>query len=165
MRLLYAVAFALFPLAAPAQTLDPPTLAAVCNDDHCDDSGNQGLTISAGDVLSIEAILEKYSTVVTRDTDDEIAVVFTSDPDNSSVGSIHPHSASPTAEHAILADDDCGDNEPAGGRATVASQLVTPPPQLESVTGDIDDVATTGPTAGRIPAVAATSVNDDATIE
>ena len=69
MRLLYAVAFALFPLAAPAQTLDPPTLAAVGNGDHFDDSGTQGLTISAGDVLSIEAILEKYGAAVVRDTD------------------------------------------------------------------------------------------------
>jgi hypothetical protein len=37
-----------------AQTLESPTLAAVCNDDHCDDSGNQGLIISAGDVMSID---------------------------------------------------------------------------------------------------------------
>jgi len=101
-RLLYAVAFALFPLAAPAQTLDPPTLAAVCNDDHCDDSGNQGLTISAGDVLSIEAILEKYGAAFVRDTDDELAGVFTSDPESLSVGSIN-HAAIPSRRTCHLA--------------------------------------------------------------
>jgi hypothetical protein len=162
-RLLYAVAFALFPLAAPAQTLDPPTLAAVCNDDHCDDSGNQGLTISADDVLSIEAILEKYGAAVVRDTDDELAGVFTSDPESLSVGSIN-HAAIPVAEHAILLEDDCGD-EPTSGRDTIASHIASPEPQLERVADDADDVATTGPTGKYIPAVAVAPVDDDATIE
>jgi hypothetical protein len=160
-KLLYAVAFAFFPLAAPAQTLDPPTLAAVCNDDHCDDSANQGL--AAGDVLSIEAILEKYSAVVMRDTDDELAGVFTSEPEGLPVGSTNPRSETPVAEHAILMDDECGD-EPAGGRDTIASQITSPEPQLERVADVADDVATTGP-GKHISAVAAASVDDDATIE
>ncbi len=164
MRLLYAVAFALFPLAAPAQTLDPPTLAAVCNDDHCDDSGNQGLTISAGDVLSIEAILEKYGAAFVRDMDDELAGVFRSDLESLSVGSINPRRDTPVAEHAILMEDDCGD-EPMSGRDTIASQIASPDPQLERVADDAEDVATTGPTGKHIPGVAAASVDDDATIE
>ena len=34
MKLLYAVAFALFPWAATAQTLDSSLLAALCQDDY-----------------------------------------------------------------------------------------------------------------------------------
>jgi hypothetical protein len=164
-KLLYAVAFAFFPLAAQAQALDSPMVAAVCNDDHCDDSADQGVSISAGEVLSIEAILEKYSAVVTRDTDHEIGDVFTSDPKDIPVGSIEPRSETPVAEHAILTGDDCGDDESTGGPDTIASQITAPEPQLERVAEDADDVATTGPTAKRIPEVAAASVDDDATIE
>jgi hypothetical protein len=163
-KLLYAVAFAFFPLAVPAQTLDPPTLAAVCNDDHCDDTANQGLIISAGDAMSIEAIREKYSAVVMWDSDDEFTGVFTSDPEGPPVGSINPGSEIPVAENAISMNDDCGD-EPAGGRNTIASQITSPEPQLERVADDAEDVAITGPTGKRIPAVAAASVDDDATIE
>jgi hypothetical protein len=164
MKLIYAAVFALFPLAAPAQTLDPSMPTGVCNDDHCDDSGNQGLTISAGDVLSIEAILEKYGAAVGRDMDDELAGVFRSDPKSLSVGSINPRRDTPVAEHAIWMEDDCGD-EPTSGRDTIASQIASPEPQLERVADDAEDVATTGPTGEHIPAVAAASVDDDATIE
>ena len=52
MKLIYAAMFALFPLAAPAQTLDPSTLGAVCNDDHCDDSCSQVDALDSGGILS-----------------------------------------------------------------------------------------------------------------
>ena len=82
MKLIYAVAFALFPLAAPAQTMDLSLLAALCHDDYFEDaSGQCGSTI--------EAILEKYSVVVTRDTDNGLAVVFLGHPEEDrTVGSI-----------------------------------------------------------------------------
>ena len=64
MKILYAVAFALFPWAAPAQTLDPSLLAALCQDDYFEDTAGQCSIISSGEVLTIEAILERYSTVV-----------------------------------------------------------------------------------------------------
>ena len=160
MKLIYAVAFALFPLAAPAQTLVSSTPAAVCNDDHCDEAGRG----SAPEVFSVEAILEKYSAVVTRDTDDEIAGVFTSDPAEIPVGSIRPRSESHTAENAILTDDDFND-EPTGGLETIASKIAAPEVQLDRTVEDADDVAITGPTPQRIPAVAATPVDDNPTIE
>ena len=61
MKLIYAAVFALFPLAAPAQTLDSSLLSALCNDDYYEDTAGQ---CGAGEVLSIEAILEKYSAIV-----------------------------------------------------------------------------------------------------
>ncbi len=160
MKLLYAVVFALFPLAAPGQTQDPSILAAACNDDHCDDA-IQG---SAAEVFSIEAILEKYCAVVTRNTEDEVAIVFLNDPEDMPVGSIEPPTEIPAAEHAIWTDDDLGAN-PAVEEGTIASQINTPEPQLEKVSEDANDIETTGPTTRPIPAVAAAPIDESPTIE
>jgi hypothetical protein len=40
-KLLYAMAFALFPLAAPAQSPDTSLLTALCNDDYFEDTAGQ----------------------------------------------------------------------------------------------------------------------------
>jgi hypothetical protein len=161
-KLIYAAVFALFPLVAPAQTLDSSMLAAVCNDDHCDESFGQDVAMSAGEALSIEAILEKYGAVVTRDTCDDLAGFTLSDPEDVPVGSIIPPIEPAPAEHAILTLPD-DDDEPAGGRDTIASQITAPEPQLENVAEAADDVATTGPVAKRIPAAA--PIDDDAVKE
>ena len=50
MKLIYAAVFALFPLAAPAQTLDSSLLSALCNDGYYEDTAGQ---CGAGEVLSI----------------------------------------------------------------------------------------------------------------
>jgi hypothetical protein len=134
MKLIYAGLFALFPLVAAAQTLqDSAMRAAVCNDDHCDDSIGQDVAISAAEVLSIEAILEKYSVIVSRDTDDDL-LVSDPDPEDMPVGSIGPRIGTAPAEHAILRvpDDDYVDEEPLGGSDTIASQITAPEPQLEN---------------------------------
>ena len=157
-KLLYAVVFTSFPLAAPAQTQDPSILAAVCNDDHCDDA-IQG---SAAEVFSIEAILEKYCAAVTRNTDDEVA--FLNDPEDVPVGSIEPPTVIPAAEHAIWTDDDLCANR-AVEEGTIASQIITPEPQLEKVSEDANDIETTGPTTRPIPAVAAAPIDESPTIE
>jgi hypothetical protein len=156
-KLMYAVAFALFPLAAPAQTMDSSLLSALCYDDYFEDaSGQCGSTI--------QAFLEKHGVVVTRDTDDGLALVFLANPEEErALGSIRIES--PAAEQAILTDDDCIDDEPAGGRNIIAYQITTPGPQLEKVAEDADDVATTGPAAKLHPAVAPVSVDDDPTNE
>ena len=75
MKLLYAVAFALFPLAAPAETMDLSMLSALCHDDYFEDADGQCIS-------TIEAILEKYSVVVTRATDDGLAAVFLASPED-----------------------------------------------------------------------------------
>jgi hypothetical protein len=159
-KLLYAVVFALFPLAAPAQTQDPSILAAVCNDDHCDDS-IQG---SAAEVFSIEAILDEYCAVVTCNTEDEVATVFLNDPEDVPVGSIEPPTVIPAAEHAIWTDDDLCANR-AVEEGTIASQIITPEPALEKVSEDANDIETTGPTTRPIPAVVAAPIGESPTIE
>jgi hypothetical protein len=157
-KLIYAAVFALFPLAAPAQTLDSSLLSALCTDDRYEDTADQCS-------CTIETVLEKYSTTLPQGTDEGLAAIFLATPgDDMAVGSIGSRLG--TAEQAILSlpDDDYLDEEPAGGQDTIASRLVTPEPQPVKVTEDADDIATTGPAAKSNPAVVASSV-DDATIE
>jgi hypothetical protein len=163
-KLLYAFAFAIFPLAAPAQTLDPSLLTALCHDDYFEDTASQCSTISAGEVLTIEALLERYSAVITRDTNDDITGALLADPEDMPVGSINPPSEIPPAEHAIL---NCGEicADTAIAQETIASQIVVPETQLERSAESADDVTTTGPTARHIPAVATETVQDNPTVE
>ena len=72
MKLLYAIAFAFFPLAATAQTVDSSLLSALCHDDYFEDTTGQCITMATHQI-TIESILEKYGMIITRDTDDEIA--------------------------------------------------------------------------------------------
>ena len=163
MKLIYAAVFAFSPLAAPAQTFDSSLLSALCNDDYYADTAGQ---CSAGEVLSVEVILEKYTAVVKPDTGDDLADFFVSNPDDVPVGSINPRTGTSPAEPAILTlpDDNCLDNEPAGERDAIASQITAPEPQLEKVAEhDEEDINITGPAANRIPGVAAakSAVQDD----
>jgi hypothetical protein len=162
-KLIYATVFALLPLVSQAQALEPSMLAAVCNDDHCDGSFGQEVAVSTSDVLSIEAILQKYGVVVTRDTGDDLAGFLLSDPEDVAVGSIFLRSESVPAEHAILTlpNDDCSGDEPTGGWDTIASQITVPEPQTENVAEVANDVAMTGPVATRIPTVAAATPVED----
>jgi hypothetical protein len=160
-KLIYAAVFAFFPLAASAQTLDSSLLSALCNDDYTVGQ------CSAGEVLSVEAILEKYSAVVKPDTGDDLADFLVPNPDDVPVGSISPRIGTAPAEPAILTlpDDNYLDNEPAGERDAIASQITAPEPQLDKVAEhDEDNVDITGPAANRIPSVAAptsAAVQDD----
>ena len=168
MKLIYVAVFAFFPLAASAQTLDSSLLSALCNDDYYEDTVGQ---CSAGEVLSVEAILEKYSALVKPDTGDDLADFLVPNPDDDvPVGSISPRIGTAPAEPAILTlpDDNYLDNEPAGERDAIASQITAPEPQLEKVAEhDEDDINITGPAANRIPGVAAAASaavqEDDAT--
>jgi hypothetical protein len=164
-KFLYATAFALFSLAAsvasPAQSLDPSLLSALCSDDYYEDTA--GLCSSPAppealpDVLTVEAIIEKYG------VNDDSAIALLADPDEIlSVGSIHPRRERPTAENAIVTEDETS-TDPSLEPATIASPIVTET-QLRQNAEVTDDVATTGPTAGRIPA-AAEPVDDNRTIE
>jgi hypothetical protein len=77
--------------------------------------------------------------------------------DDTPVGSIQPRN-----EDAV-ATDEKANAEPADEQETIASKLVTVQPPLEIGGEAADDVATTGPTARRIPAAA--EPVDDRTIE
>ena len=162
MKLLYAVAFALFPWAATAQTLDSSLLAALCQDDYFEDTAGQCSIISSGEVLTIEAILERYSTVVvTLGTDEGLAGVFHVTPEDAPVGSTNQRS--PAVKQAILKDEPDADD--AIQHDTIASQIVTPEPQLATGAEDRDDIATTGPTTRRIPTSSAQLSDEKPTLE
>ena len=165
MKLLYAIAFALFPLAAPAQTPDSSSLTALCQDDYYEDTSGQCSAISASEVLTIEAILERYGAVViARDADEEIAGAFLADPEDIPVGSINLPSEIPAAEHAILTDENSG-TDPTVELDTVASHIVTPEAQLQTSAEAEDEIVATGPTARRIPAVATEPIPDNLVVE
>jgi hypothetical protein len=161
-KLLCAMALAVFsvaaPVASPAQSLDPSLLSALCFDHYYEDTAGQCGAISAGEVLTIETILAKYGVVITGDADDEVIVFLFDDPEDMPIGSIQPRNEDP-----VLTDDK-SNAEPANEQETIASKVVTVQPPLEIGGEAADDVATTGPTARRIPA-ATEPVEDSRTIE
>ena len=147
MRLIYAIAFAVFcvvvPMGSPAQSLDLPLLSAQCTDDYYEDADGQCDALSAGEVLTIEAILAKYGVVITGDTDDEVIVFLFDDPEDMPVGSIRPRN-----EDAVPTDD-----EPANEQLdTIASRIIIVDPPSETGGEAADDITTTGPSAQSIPA-------------
>jgi hypothetical protein len=146
------------PLASPAQSLDLLLMSALCSDDYYEDTAGQCGAISAGEVLTIEAIVAKYGVVITGDTDEEVIVLYLDDLEDTPVGSIEPRN-----EDAISTEEK-SNAEPAKEQETIASRVIVLEPP--SAIGDevADDVATTGPTARRIPA-ATESVEDSRTIE
>ena len=145
MKLIYAIAFAVSFVAAPvassAQSPSPP----LCSDDYYEDTAGQCGAVSTGEVLTIEAILAKYGVIV---VDGEVIGLYFDDLDDTPVGSIQPRN-----EDAV-ATDEKANAEPADEQETIASKLVTVQPPLEIGGEAADDVATTGPTARRIPAAA-----------
>jgi hypothetical protein len=164
-KLLYAIAFAFFPLAAPmaaaAQSPDVTLLTALCQDEYYEDTAGQCATLYADELLTVEAVLGKYEVIV---TDDEILVLNLDDPEDIAVGSILPPSVAPTGDQAVVTDDETKAG-PATEQATVAAQLVLAEPQHQIAVEPLDDVSTTGPTARESVPLAATPVEDDATTE
>jgi hypothetical protein len=161
-KFLYAIACAVFsvgaPVASPAQSLDPSLLSALCSDDYYEDTAGQCGAVSAGEILTVEAILKMYGVIITRDIDDEGIVFGLDDLEDMPVGTIEPRN-----EDAVLTDDK-SNADPANERDIVASRIITVQPPLEIGGEDADDIITTGPTARRIPA-AAEHLDDNRTIE
>ena len=144
MKLLYAIAFALFalaPVTASAQSASL-LLPALCSDDSYED---------AGEVLTIETILARYGIIITGRTDDEIIAFYLDDLDDVPVGSIRPRN-----EDAVP-DDDHPSNEQLD---TIASRIIIVDPPSETGGEAADDITTTGPSAQSIP-VAAEPVDDN----
>ena len=149
MKLLCAMALAVFsvaaPVTSPAQSLDPSLLSALCSDDYYEDTAGQCGAVSADD-LTIEMILTKYGVVITGDTDEEVIVLYyLDDPEDTPVGSIQPRNEDPVST------EETSNADPAKEQETIASRVIV----LEApsaIGGEVaDDVATTGPTARRIP--------------
>jgi hypothetical protein len=154
-RLIYAIAFALFfvavPIGSPAQALDLPLLSAQCTDDYYEDADGQCDALSAGEVLTIEAILARYGIIATGRTDDEIIAFYLEDLDDMPVGSIRPRN-----EDAVPTDDDPSNEQ----LNTIASRIIIVDPPSETGGEAADDITTTGPSAQSIP-VAAEPVDDN----
>ena len=156
MKLLCAIAFALLPLAASAQTLNSSLLTGLCHDDYFEDTAGECNPISVDEVLTVEAILEKYGAIITRDTDDEIAVFYLTDPEDIPVGSVQPWNESPTAEYSTRTDEESTADAVVEQSATSAQIITTESPALRGeAVFEADDVSITGPSAARKPAVAA----------
>ena len=155
MKLLCAIAFALLPLAASAQTLNSSLLTGLCYDDYFEDTAGQCNPISADEVLTIEAMLEKYGAIITRDTDDEIAVFYLTDPEDIPVGSVQAWNDSPTAEYSTRTDEESTADAVVEQSATSAQIITTESPALRGETVFEADDVFTGPSAARKPAVAA----------
>ena len=156
MRLIYAIAFAVFfvavPMGSPAQSLDLPLPSAQCTDDYYEDADGQCDALSAGEVLTIEAILARYGIIITGRTDDEIiAFYLLDDLDDVPVGSILPRN-----EDAVPTDDDPSNEQ----LDTIASRIIIVETPSETGGEAADDITTTGPSAQSIP-VAAEPVDDN----
>jgi hypothetical protein len=164
MKLLYAIVFAFFPLAAPvaapAQS-DVSLLRALCSYDYYEDAAGDCSATSAGEVFTLETILEKYGAIIARDTDDEIVVFYFNDPEDIPVGSTYPHGGNLTAKNPIVSEDDSS-GETATEQGPIAFRVVTPP--MENGDEAADEVATTGPTARTI-STSPGGVDDNRAIE
>jgi hypothetical protein len=154
-RLIYAIAFAVFfvavPMGSPAQSLDLPLPSAQCTDDYYEDADGQCDALSAGEVLTIETILARYGIIITGRTDDEIIAFYLEDLDDMPVGSIRPRN-----EDAVPTDDDPSNEQ----LDTIASRIIIVDPPSETGGEAADDITTTGPSAQSIP-VAAEPVDDN----
>ncbi len=156
MKLVRVIAFAMFfvaaPVASPAQSLDLSLSPPLCSDDYYDDTAGQCDAVSAGEVLTNEAILVKYGVIV---VDGDVIALYFDDLDDVPVGSIRPRN-----EDAVPTDD-----EPAIGQVdTIASRIIIVDPSSETGGEAGDEITTTGPSAQSIP-VAAEPVDDNRTIE
>jgi hypothetical protein len=69
MKLFYTLAFALFPLTAPAQAPDASLLTALCHDDYFEDTAGHCKSVAPGEDLTIEAILAHYGEIISSDAD------------------------------------------------------------------------------------------------
>ena len=87
MKLLYAMAFALFPLTIAAQTPDQALLTALCHDNHFEDPAGHCKSLASREDFTIEAILAAYGEIISSDADDE-SIFYLTDPGDTPVGAV-----------------------------------------------------------------------------
>jgi hypothetical protein len=164
-KLLYAMAFTLFPLAAPAQSPDAFLLTALCHDDYFEDTAGQCKALTAKEDLTLEAILAQYGEIISSDADDE-SVFYLTDPEEVPVGAIRPWQSTPS-DNAIAREDDDRTAGLTNEKNTVAAQII----KLEShkksehVDADVDDVATNGATPAGVATNTGILTDEDCTVE
>jgi len=103
-KLLYAMAFALFPLTIAAQTPDQALLTALCHDNHFEDPAGHCKSLASREDFTIEAILAAYGEIISSDADDE-SVFYLTDPGDTPVGAI-PMRQITARGNATARDDD-----------------------------------------------------------
>jgi hypothetical protein len=165
-KLLYAMAFALFPLTAPAQSPDASLLTALCHDDYFEDTAGQCKSVISKEDLTIEAILAHYGEIISSDADDE-SVFYLTDPEDVPVGAIRPRQITPSG-NAIARDEDDRTADLTNTENTVAAQIITiesPHEKGEHVVADADEVATNGPASAGVAANRSILTDEDRTVE
>ncbi|MFL6795825.1 MAG: hypothetical protein ACJ8F3_00260 [Xanthobacteraceae bacterium] len=145
MKVLYAIAFALFPLTAPAQSLDTLLLTALCHDDYFEDAGGQCKALAAAEDVTFEAIVSTYGEIVSDDAAEAIVSILI-DSGDEPVGTIQPR-VSPL-NNGLAADDDETSADRPSLNNTVSTHIETiefPREQDQDLIADASEVATTGP--------------------
>jgi hypothetical protein len=165
-KLLYAMAFALFPLTAPAQTPDASLLmTALCHDDYFEDTAGHCKSLAAGEDLTIETILAHYGEIISNDADDE-SVFYLTDPEDVPVGAIR--SQVTPSDHATAGDDDDRTADLTNKENTVAAQIITsesPHEKGEHVVADTDEVATNGTASAGVGSDTSILTDEDRTVD
>jgi hypothetical protein len=168
-KLSYAMAFALFPLATPAQSPDTLLLTALCDDDYFEDAAGQCKSLTAKEDLTIEAILAQHGEIISSDADDE-SVFYLTNPEEVPVGAIRPRQATPS-DNAIAREDDERTGDLTNNENTVAAQIITiessevPHEKGEHVVADADDLGTNGPTPSGVAANTSILTDEDPMLE
>jgi hypothetical protein len=142
-KLLYAMAFALFPLAAAAQTPDALLLTALCHDDYFEDTA--GHCNSLARRLIMEEILAHYGEIISSDADDE-SVFYLIDLEEVPVGAIEPRQFGPS-DNPIEKKDDGTAPDFTNKEKAVAAQIITIGSSHENGNNVVaDDLGSTDPT-------------------
>ena len=139
MKLLYAMAFALFPVAAAAQSTDALLLAALCHDDYFEDTAAHCNSLTRWEVLAMEEILAHYGAIISSDADDE-SVFYLIDLEEVPVGTIEPR-------RPVERKDD-GPPDLTSKEKSVAAHIITigsPHENDDSALADADELGSTGP--------------------
>jgi hypothetical protein len=164
-KVLYAIVFALFAQAAPAQTFESSLQAALCHDGYFEDAADRCSSISVDEGLTIETILDKSGAIIAHGTDEESAIFYLTASEDVPVGSIGHESSG--EEYAILSDDESR-ADAAIEQKTIIAQIITaesPIEKLDSVVLDADELEPTRPTAAHTAASTSGAFEDDWTIE
>jgi hypothetical protein len=165
-KLLYAMAFALFPLAAAAQTPDALLLAALCHDDYFEDTAGHCNSLARREELTMEEVLAHYGEIISSDADDE-SVFYLIDLEEVPVGAIEPRQFGPS-DNPIESKDDGTAPDLTNRENAVAAQIITigsPHENGENVVADADDLGTTDPAPAGLAGTTSILTGEDPVVE
>jgi hypothetical protein len=143
-KLLYAMAFALLPLAAAGQTPDALLLTALCHDDYFEDTAGHCNSLARREELTMEEILAHYGEIISSDADDE-SVFYLIDLEEVPVGAIQPRQFGPS-DNPIERKDDGTTADLMNRENAVAAQIITIGSSHQNGRNVVaDDLGTTDP--------------------